>query len=95
MRWYENAPPARAAIQDGRIVPVPREQWRSLRMEDQFDAVLYLGATSGSFVLGGSPLTPAHCADRAYLAEWLRRLEIGGGPQPREAARLREYCAAN
>jgi hypothetical protein len=67
---------------------------RSAEPLDQFDAVLYLGTTSGTFVLGRSEMTPAHCADRAYLAEWLRRLELGGGPQPREAAQLKEYCAA-
>ena len=36
----------------------------------------------------------ARYQDVVDLADWLRRLEIGGTPQPREAARLREYCAA-
>lgn len=89
----EGAPPARSAIRDGRIVPVPREQWRTLRMEDQFDAVLYLGKTSGTFVIGQAEFTPAHCADSAWLAELLRRWEFGA-PTRAQAARLREYCAA-
>ena len=30
----------RVTVQSGQIVPVPREQWRSVRMEDQYDATL-------------------------------------------------------
>ena len=89
----EGAPPARSAIRDGKIVPVPREEWRTLRMENQFDAVLYLGKTSGTFVVGQTEFTPAYCADSAWLAELLRRWELGG-PTRAQAARLREYCAA-
>ena len=36
----------RATIRDGRIVPIPRDQWRSLSMEEQFDAVLYCARTN-------------------------------------------------
>jgi hypothetical protein len=90
---FEAAPPARAEIRDGKIVPVPRERWRSLRMEDQFDAVLNLGKSSGAFVPGQSDPTPAHCADPAWLAEWTRRLDLGPQASRKEAARLRQYCA--
>ena len=33
----------RARFIDGRLVPIPREEWRTLPMEEQFDAVLHLG----------------------------------------------------
>ncbi|MGH8239764.1 MAG: hypothetical protein ACREXP_22515, partial [Steroidobacteraceae bacterium] len=33
----------RRAVRNGKAVVIPREQWQSLRMEDQFDAVIYLG----------------------------------------------------
>jgi hypothetical protein len=89
----EGAPSVRSAIRDGKIVPVPREEWRTLRMEDQFDAVLYLGKTSGTIVIGQNEFTPAYCADPAWLAELLRRWEFGP-PTRAQAARLREYCAA-
>ena len=66
----------RVSVQTGQIVPVPREQWRSMRMEDQYDALLYLGPqTSSSYAM----VSPALCADPAYvemrtsrmaLAEW-------------------------
>jgi hypothetical protein len=44
---FEEAPRQRAAIVDGRIVPLPPEQWKSLMMEEQFDAVLNLGRSHG------------------------------------------------
>ena len=34
----------RVSVQDGRMALVPRDQWRSMRMEDQYDALLYLGS---------------------------------------------------
>jgi len=33
----------RFRVQDGQHTPIPRAEWRNLPMEDQFDAVLYLG----------------------------------------------------
>lgn len=34
----------RARLVDGALVPIPREEWRRLPMEEQFDAVLHLGS---------------------------------------------------
>jgi len=66
----------RVSVRAGRIEPVPRDQWRSMRMEDQYDALLYLGPrTSWSYAM----VSPALCADPTYvemrsgriaLAEW-------------------------
>ena len=36
---------SRFSVQNGQLVAVPREEWKMMRMEDQFDALLYLGAT--------------------------------------------------
>ena len=33
----------RFAVQNGQLVPLPREEWKTMRMEDQFNALLYLG----------------------------------------------------
>ncbi len=33
----------RVSVQTGQIVPVPRDQWRSMRKEDQYDALLNIG----------------------------------------------------
>ena len=34
----------RARLVDGALVPIPREEWRTLPMDEQFDAVLHLGS---------------------------------------------------
>ena len=40
--YYPSEVP-RARFLDGQIVPIPGEEWRTLPMDEQFDAVLYLG----------------------------------------------------
>jgi len=85
---YSVASLPRASIQDGKLVPVPRDRWRALPMEEQFDAVLYLGPP----LPAPAPNSPAMCSDRAFLEERLRRLTIGGPPG--SADRLKQYCAA-
>ena len=54
----------RVSMQKGRMVPVPREQWRSMRMEDQYAALLYIGPRmSWSYAM----VSPALCADPTYV----------------------------
>jgi hypothetical protein len=77
----------RAMIRDGRIVPVPKEQWRVLPMEEQFDAVLHLGPEAAA---DPPPPASAVCADRAFVQELLRRMEVGA-PPPTVAA-FRRLC---
>ena len=78
----------RFAIKDGKpdfSAQIPREQWKTLRADDQFDAVLYTGK-------GPSPrldLDPARCAERAEFEEHLRRTAVSAVP-PLEAERLKE-----
>ena len=43
---YYTADVPRATMQAGEIVPIPRDEWRALPMEEQFDAVLHLGPPS-------------------------------------------------
>jgi hypothetical protein len=80
---------ARFEFQGDRRVPVPRERWRNLRAEDQFDAVLYLGPSAG---MTQTPLSPKICADTNYVRERLRRITLTGIPQT-EAERVRQLCA--
>jgi hypothetical protein len=76
-RYYGDETMGRFAIKDGKpdfSAPIPREQWKTLRAEDQFDAVLYTGA-------GPSPIVapdPARCADKADIDERLRRNAVIG-----------------
>ena len=71
---------------DGRFVPVPREQWRTMAMEDQFDALLYLGPPSKMTYVGSSP----RCRDEEFVRERLRRFAIAGPPPEQEA--LKKAC---
>ena len=87
----ETAPPSRATIRDGKIVPVAREEWLTLRLEDQFDAVLKLAEASPTTTVR-VPLTREQCAD-PWTAEWRRRIAMSTGPQEQAALRqLDEDC---
>jgi hypothetical protein len=78
----------RLAVKDGKLVPIPRDQWRSLRMEDQFDALLYLGPPSS---ITTSQFPASLCADAPYMKMRLARLDAYGPKE--EAERLRQRCA--
>jgi hypothetical protein len=78
----------RLAVKDGTLAPIPRDEWLALRMEDQFDALLYLGPPS-SITTSQSPISL--CADAAYMKKRLGRLEEYG-PKA-EADRIRQRCA--
>jgi hypothetical protein len=82
--------PNRFTVQDGKTVPVPKDQWRSLPAEEQFDAVLYLGPPSA---MTEAQWSPALCADAAYMEMRLKRIAVSGIPQA-EADRLKKYCAS-
>jgi hypothetical protein len=87
----DTAPQSRATIRDGKIVPVPREEWRTLRLEDQFDAVLKLADASPTTSVR-MPLTREQCVD-PWTAEWRRRISQSSGPQEQAALRqINEDC---
>ena len=65
----------RATVQDGKILPILREQWVSLAMEDQFDAVLYLGPPSAMTM---SERSPELCDDSTYMEMRRKRLSLVG-----------------
>jgi hypothetical protein len=70
-----------------------RPQRRPVRMEDQFDAILYLGPPSS---MTAAKLAPTLCSDRVYMA--MRTWRLGLIPPPPGAAfnpagQLKEYCA--
>jgi len=67
-RFYNPTEMARYSFRNGKpdfSNPIPRDQWRSMSMQDQFDAILYLGPISSITI---SPLSPALCSDAAYIA---------------------------
>jgi hypothetical protein len=89
---YYPYPTPRFDIHGGSGAQVPRDQWRSLRMEDQFDAVLYLGPRS-AITVAPRRLSPAICAGTEFLLERLTRLALTGLP-PIETERLKQLCMA-
>lgn len=82
---------ARFAVEDGRLVPVPEEEWRSLPIEEQFDALLFLGPRSEMTVRDA--LVPEVCADPGYLEMRLQRMEMVRAGSPDATQRYRDYCA--
>ena len=85
---FSPAEAPRATIRDGRIVPIPRDRWRSLPAEEQFDAVMYLGPSSG---MTTSWPSPALCRDPAYMNMRRERLSLLG--MQRDLEQLQRYCA--
>jgi hypothetical protein len=79
----------RLGFRDGKIVPIPRNQWGVLPMEEQFDAVLYLGPPSAMTI---APLALSRCSDERYMKMRLARLELAPGGEV-QANQLRRYCA--
>jgi hypothetical protein len=79
----------RFAIRDKQIVPIPREQWITKRVEDQLDAVIWIGPASGKTQV---PLSPALCTAE-YLERREKRRAIAGLPPVDASDRLNQYCA--
>ena len=63
----------RYVIRNRDYVEIPRSQWRVLPMEEQFDAVLYLGPPS---VITFEELSPTLCEDPDYLKMRLDRMAL-------------------
>jgi hypothetical protein len=79
----------RMSMMEGRIVSVPRDQWKTLPAEEQFDAVLYEGPRAG---ITYSKTAPSLCASPAHVAIRLKRIALAGIPTS-EAERLQNACA--
>jgi hypothetical protein len=77
----------------GGINPIAAAQLHGRRMEDEFDALLYLGPRSA---MTASPLSRARCGDAAYMAMRLERMSLMPGPPgaPNPGDQLKKYCAA-
>jgi|SRR5688572_25700693 hypothetical protein len=78
----------RVAVRDGTFVPVPKDRWRVVPLEQQFDALLYLGPPS-AFTFVSVPR--ALCQDGTALAQRLGRMARSSVP-PVEAERLKRAC---
>src|SRR5581483_9374779 len=83
--------PTRVAVRPGgAFVPIPKEEWATLRREEQYDAVLYLGPESTRVTAGPSS---AMCAEPGLVARHLQRLSLAGAPGP-VLDRVRTLCGS-
>ena len=80
----------RFSVNGNVIAPVPPDAFRRVAVEEQVDAVLYLGRQSAA--------TPSHqippdlCRRPGFVTEQIRRIRLSAPPP--EADRLRDHCAA-
>jgi hypothetical protein len=88
---YENASQRYVIRGVDDFVPLPREQWAKLRMEDQYDAILYMGPQSART---SAPISSALCADPAYIKMRLDRIAMVGLP-PGEGDAVRRACGVD
>jgi hypothetical protein len=79
----------RVVVRDGTRTPIPRDQWRLRTMEDQFDAILYLGPSSSITI---AQVPRPLCVDAAYMEMRLRRMALMPGGQ-KQIDSLKSYCA--
>jgi hypothetical protein len=85
---YRPAGEMRVTVQDGRLVPLPRDQWKVLRAEDQLDAVIYPGPKSS--VTFSKPAASL-CDNPDHVKIRLARIALASLP-PSEAERLEKAC---
>ena len=87
--YYPSESMGRFALRDGKVdfsTRIPRSGWRTLRAEEQFDAVLFPGTVPSPLVEPSRD----RCANEAAINELLRRIAVAG-PPPR-ANQVRELC---
>jgi hypothetical protein len=78
----------RVRIVNGAFVPIPREEWTTMRRDEQSDALIWLGPAS---TRTEAPLPRQICRDPAYVQVRLQRMAVSGLP-PSESQRLRSLC---
>jgi hypothetical protein len=78
----------RGMLRDGRLVPVPREEYVALPLQEQMDAILYLGPGSQART---APTPQTICSDKTYIQMRLQRMKVGGLPPP-VIDQLRTLC---
>lgn len=86
---YERGPGdgSRFGLKAGQLAPVPREEWKVMRMEEQFDALLYLGPPA-SMTMTSVPASL--CSDADFVKRRIDRLTRFGPPV--EVQNFRKAC---
>jgi hypothetical protein len=69
--------PNRFGVKGGQLAPLPKSEWKMMRMEEQFDALLYLGPPAS---MNEVTVPPALCKDSQFIRTMLDRLTRFGPP---------------
>jgi hypothetical protein len=77
----------RFAVRNGQLVPLPRDEWKMMSMEEEFDALLYLGPPSS---MTNVTIPAARCHDSQFMNARLQRLARFGPPV--EVDNLKKAC---
>jgi hypothetical protein len=77
----------RRVIRNGDTTSLTREQWRTLRMEEQFDAIMYYGPDSS---ITYSQVLPITCSDQ-YINMRISRMTLAGLPQSEVDKKIMHY----
>jgi hypothetical protein len=77
----------RFGLKGGQLVPIPPEEWKMMPMEDQFDALLYLGLPASMTTI---TVPAALCGDADFVRRRLDRLTRFGPPI--EVQSFRKAC---
>jgi hypothetical protein len=78
---------SRFGVKGGQLVPLPKDEWKVMRMEDQFDALLFLGPPAS---MTNAPVPAALCQDADFVKRRLERLSRFGPPV--EVQNFRQAC---
>ena len=76
----------RMTLRDGRFQPLPRAAWRPRRVDEEFDALLYLGP-----IVTSVAISRELCDDAAYVEMRTRRMALTPRGQA-DIARLKKQC---
>jgi hypothetical protein len=77
----------RFSVKGGQLIPVPRAEWKTMRMEDQFDALLYLGPPSSMTI---ASIPAVLCEDADFVKRRVDRLSRFGPPM--EVQNFKKAC---
>jgi hypothetical protein len=78
---------SRFGLKAGQLASIPREEWKVMRMEDQFDALLYLGPPAS---MTTTSIPASLCSDADFVKRRIDRLTRFGPPV--EVQTFRKAC---
>jgi hypothetical protein len=78
---------SRFSVKAGQLIRLPREQWKVMRMEDQFDALLYLGPPAA---MTTTQVPASLCNNADFVTRRIDRLTRFGPPV--EVQNFRKAC---